>query len=154
MCTDSASVMGLMRTMAMDEGLVLFSLWFFALVVNLIGNVICRDGHFAPSLRMATDTVVFFRHCTLACADLNADRGMYAAAGHMVGQLVTFRATRWVGQSQTVRSLLATLPGLWRVLLANAHDHGGFAFTFFSMTHLRCPAPYTGPYVSACRLNL
>lgn len=41
-----------------------------------------------------------------------------------MGHLVTFSETRWVDQTNTLRSFLANLPGLRRVLLADGHvDH-------------------------------
>lgn len=40
-----------------------------------------------------------------------------------MGQLVTFSETRWVGHTNTLRSFLANLPSLRRVLLADGHVH-------------------------------
>lgn len=126
MCTDNASVMVSMRKLAECQGLVLLSYSCFAHVSNLIGKDLCRQPYIVSSLRAVVTAVVFFRRYTRAHAALQRDRATQAPAGHRTRQLASFSETRWVGQSQTVRTFLSNLPGLRQVLLANGHDNQGF----------------------------
>lgn len=127
LCPDNATVMVRMRKDAVAQGLVLFSYGCFAHATNLVGKELCRASFCVGALRAMVEAVVFFRRCTRVRGVLQADRATHAAAGERVGQLVTFSATRWVGQSLTLTSFLENLPGLRRVLLANSHDANGFS---------------------------
>jgi len=61
-------------------------------------------------------------------AELAEDRGTQKAAGIKTNELRTFRPTRWVGQSLTLRSFIDNLPGLRRVLLFNSQKPACLAF--------------------------
>lgn len=126
LCTNNASVMACMRNDAEAQGLVLLSYGCFAHDINLTGKDLCRSSFCQGTLRAVVEAVVCFRRCTRARTALQSDRATHAAAGQRVGQLITFSATLWVGQSPTLPWFLANLPGLLRVLLANSHDENRF----------------------------
>jgi len=76
-------------------------------------------------LELVIAGTVFFRRCVRGRAELAEDRGTQKAAGIKTNELRTFRPTRWVGQSLTLRSFIDNLPGL---RLFNSHMPACFAF--------------------------
>lgn len=111
-----------MRKDAEAQGLVLLSYGCFAHDINLIGKDLFRSSFCQGTLRAVVEAVACFRRCTRSRIALQSDRATHAAAAQPVGELITFSATLWVGQSPTLQWFLANLPGLLCALLANSHD--------------------------------
>lgn len=114
-----------MRKMAELQGLVLLSNGRFAHAVNLIRKDYCRLPICVYSLRGCVEVAVYFPRYPRTRAAFQSDHATLAATGHRVGQLLSFRAIKWVGHSSPVHPLQANVPGLRPVLLSSAHDQNG-----------------------------
>lgn len=92
MCFDNASVAVSMRKKAEVQGLVLFSYRCFDYAVNLICKDFCQLPIFVSALRGVVKVAPHFHRYTRARAAFQKDCPTHAAAGHRVGQIVTFSA--------------------------------------------------------------
>jgi len=148
--TDNPTPMRLMRRLAADANVCLFSYGCAAHADNLVAKDLALIEQFKLALRDSIAAGVFFTRSTRAGALLARNAQHLRNAGAKNRSLELYSRTRWVGEAAKITSVLANLLALRRTLADNRHEPPAARISILPRVETIIDSPTTELSLATC----